>query len=205
MGLFDFLFKKQKKDAPNVAAGDENASVEEVVEPSYPKLVATPDFSRTIEEKHAVFEYIDFKVAGTYYYQKEIKQAIKLEMENGIYFDERYQGMTNKEIIEDTYDEPIFQYDGALFSDAFVILEPENEYDPEAIAVYINDLKVGHVPKKEFEEGKKYIYDLMAGGKNPHLSLSLTGGRYKVNRDDEIATGESAYKLEGQLVIRTEK
>ncbi|WP_240456703.1 hypothetical protein [Virgibacillus halodenitrificans] len=126
-------------------------------------------------------------------------------MENGIYFDERYQGMTNKEIIEDTYDEPIFQYDGALFSDASVILEPENEYDPEAIAVYINDLKVGHVPKKEFEEGKKYIYDLMAGGKNLHLSISLTGGRYKVNRDDEIATGESAYKLEGQLVIRTEK
>ncbi|MGG3820166.1 HIRAN domain-containing protein, partial [Bacillus subtilis] len=166
------------------------------------------DFSRKYEEKSAFFdlEYIDFKVAGTSHYQKDIKKAIKIEDEDSFFFDEKYGGMTNKEIIESTFDEPIFIYHNVLFSNCELRLEENNKYDPEAIAVYVNDCKVGHVPRKNFQEGKKYIYDQLKGGIRHPISASLYGGKYKVNRDDtKIETGETDYKIECQIVIKTDK
>ncbi|MDO7346566.1 HIRAN domain-containing protein [Bacillus stercoris] len=173
---------------------------------NFPILIQETAFSRKYEEKFAFFEYIDFKVAGTSHYQKDIKKAIKTEVENSFFFDEKYDGMTNKEILESTFDEPIFVYHNALFSNCELRLEENNEYDPEAIAVYVNDFKVGHVPRKNFQEGKKYIYDQLKSGIRHPISASLYGGKYKVNRDDtKIETGETDYKIECQIVIKTDK
>lgn len=95
---------------------------------------------------------------------------------------------------------------GGLFGDCSLVLEPENEYDSEAIAVHIGSTRVGYVPKKGFEDGKKYIHGVMSSGETPHLGVSLVGGKYKfVNDDDEIETGELSYGLRGQISIRTEK
>ncbi|GGJ76420.1 hypothetical protein [Virgibacillus salexigens] len=117
--------------------------------------------------------------------------------------------MTNIEILEETYDETIFEYSGALFSNCSLQLEPDNEYDSKAIAVYIDSFMVGHVPKKNFSEGKEYIYEQLTGGlkdsQKLNFSVSLRGGKYKINRDDEkVNTGESEYKLDGQITIKTE-
>lgn len=206
MGLFDFLFNKKKQETNVVNTKNEiSAKEEKAEEKEYPKLLGVTSYSRTFEEEKSIFEYIDFTVAGTSFHQKEIKQAIELQKDDNIFFDMQYSGMTNKEILEDTYDEMFFQYDGT-FSNCSVVLEPDNEYDSEAIAVYIGDLMVGHVPEKGFSEGKKYIYDLLSTGKQLHLSLSVKGGKYKINRDyDKVETGEYKYGLDGQIVIRREK
>lgn len=117
--------------------------------------------------------------------------------------------MTNREIIEDTYDEPIFEYSGKLLSGCLLQLEPDNEYDSKAIAVYKDSFFIGYVPKKKFSEGKEYIYDQLSGGlkdnQKLNFTVSLRGGKYKVNRGDEkVQTGESDYKLDGQITIKTE-
>jgi hypothetical protein len=205
MGIFN-IFKKKTVEVKKEKT-DSVINNEEVIPPKkkYPLLIEETNFSRKYEEEKAFFEYIDFKVAGITNYQKEIKRAIKVEKDDGL-FDEQYEGMKNKEILEDTYDEPIFQYSGECFSECELKLEEDNEYDSKAIAVYINDFKVGYVPKKKFNEGKEYIYSLMKKESNIHVTASLLGGKYKVNRDDEsVSTGESDYRIECQVVIKTSK
>ncbi|MCY9177518.1 HIRAN domain-containing protein [Bacillus inaquosorum] len=224
MGIFGFFKRKNIKNQQNEintiseniksqvnnAYSDNNqneikVSKKELPKKEYPILVQETSFSRKVEEKNAFFEYINFKVAGTSHYQSDIKKAIKLEADS-IFFDEKYDGMTNKEILESTFDEPIFIHHNAIFSNCDLRLEEDNEYDPEAIAVYVNNFKVGHVPRKNFKEGKKYIYDLLKSDIRYPATASLYGGKYKINRDDtSIKMGETDYKIECQLVIKTEK
>lgn len=211
MGIFDFLFKNKKTTSSNKAEQNHEAITQKNIDDEYKGAVtvAETSYSVTREEKYGIFEYINFKIAGTSFYQDTIKKAIKKEKEESIFFDEKYDGMTNKEILEDTYDEPIFEYSDALFSNCSLRLEPNNEYDEKAIAVYIDSFKVGYVPKKNFLEGKEYLYDQLTGGlkdnQKLNFSLSLRGGKYKINRGDErVETGESEYKLDGQVSIKTE-
>ena len=210
MGIFDFLFKNKKTSQNNETEKPQRDIAPEIKEEYKGSVpIAETSYSVTKEEKCGIFEYIDFKIAGTSFYQKAIKKAIQQKKENSIFFDEKYDGMTNKEILEETYEEPFFEYSDALFSNCSLQLEPDNEYDSKAIAVYIDSFMVGHVPKKNFSEGKKYIYDQLTGGlKNNqklNFSVSLRGGKYKINRDDEkVDTGESDYKLDGEVTIKTE-
>ncbi|WP_040983645.1 HIRAN domain-containing protein [Oceanobacillus jeddahense] len=207
MGIFNFLFKTKKKSRNNEPQQEIASEIKE--EYKGPLPIAETSYSVTREEKHGIFEYIDFKIAGTSFYQKAIKKAIQQEKENSIFFDEKYEGMTNKEILEETYDEPIFEYGGALFSNCSLQLEPDNEYDAKAIAVYIDSFMVGHVPKKNFSEGKEYVYGQLTGdlknNQKLNFSVSLKGGKYKINRNDEkVDIGESEYRLDGQVTIKTE-
>ncbi|MBB6451171.1 hypothetical protein HNR44_003165 [Geomicrobium halophilum] len=210
MGVFDFLFKNKETSQNNeTEKQQENVTPEIKEEYKGPIPIGETSYSVTREEKYGIFEYIDFKIAGTSFYQKTIKKAVQQEKENGIFFDEKYDGMTNKNILEETYNEPIFEYSDALFSNCSLQLEPDNEYDSKAIAVYIDSFMVGHVPKKNFSEGKEYIYDQLTGGlkdnQKLNFSVSLRGGKYKINRDDEkVDTGESDYKLDGQVTIKIE-
>jgi hypothetical protein len=226
LGILDFFKKKikneqnennnisdnNKSEVINVYNDDKNETImtsneKEVAskKDKYPILIQETSFSRKYEEENAFFEYIDFKVAGTSHYQKDIKKAVKLEVDS-MMFDEKYSGMTNKDILESTFDEPIFIYHDELFSNCDLRLEENNEYDPEAIAVYVNDYKVGHVPRKNFKEGKKYIYDLLKSDIRYPITASLYGGKYKINREDtSVEMGETDYKIECQLVIKTDK
>ncbi|MFS0752648.1 hypothetical protein [Oceanobacillus sp. 1P07AA] len=210
MGIFDYLFKNKKTPQNNETEKQQKDVTPEIKEDyKRPVQIAETSYSVTREEKYGIFEYIDFKIAGTSFYQKAIKKALQQEKENSVFFDEKYNGMTNKEILEETYDEPIFEYSDALFSNCSLRLEPENEYDSKAIAVYIDSFMVGHIPKKNFSEGKDYIYNQLTGGlkanQRLNLSVSLSGGKYKINRNDEkVDTGESEYKLDGQVTIKTE-
>lgn len=48
---------------------------------------------------------------------------------------------------------------GELMLDAILVLEPENEFDPTAVAVFIDGKKVGHIPKDDSMEVTEYIED----------------------------------------------
>ncbi|MCR4354017.1 hypothetical protein MHH54_08585 [Bacillus sp. FSL K6-4563] len=198
----NMIFKQEAKSTVN--------TLEEIADPplkidEYPKYVSETSYSVKYEEEDAFFEYITFNVAGVSYYQKEIKKAIAQEKDN-YNFEEKYNGMTNTEILEYTYDEPIFLHQDEFFSDCYLQLEEDNEHDPQAIAVYVNDLKVGHVPLKDYKKGKEFIFRYLKDGISHPVSSRLYGGKYKINRDDiKVDTGESTYKIECQIVIKTNK
>lgn len=209
MGMLDFIFKNR-----NTSSKKETEEQPEIVIPEVkeeykgPETIAETNYSTVIKEKNGVFERLEFKIAGTSFHQPAIKKAIKEAKEHSFYFDEKYNGMSNKEILEETFDEPIFEFEGAPFTDCSLKLEPDNKYDPEAIAVYVGSFLVGYIPEKDFSEGKKYIYGQLTGGlkENQELnpSASLRGGKYKINRGDEkVEIGESDYKLDGYVTIKT--
>ncbi|MGA3853996.1 hypothetical protein [Bacillus pumilus] len=198
----NMIFKQDAKSTVN--------TLEEIADPplkidEYPKFVSETSYSVKYEEEDAFFEYITFNVAGVSYYQKEIKKAIAQEKDN-YNFEEKYNGMTNTEILEYTYDEPIFLHQDEFFSDCYLQLEEDNEHDPQAIAVYVNDLKVGHVSLKDYKKGKEFIFRYLKDGISHPVSSRLYGGKYKINRDDiKVDTGEFTYKIECQIVIKTNK
>lgn len=210
MGIFDLFSKKKKASQNNETEKRQQDIIPKIKEENKgPILIAETSYSVTKKEKYGIFEYIDFKISGTSFYQKAIEEAVKQEKENGLYFDEKYGGMTNKVILEETYDEPVFEYGDALFSNSSLQLEPDNEHDPKAIAVYIDSLLVGYIPKKNFSVGKEYIFDQLNGGlkgnQKLNSSVTLRGGKYKINRNNEkVETGKSDYKLDGQITIKTE-
>jgi|SRR5699024_4224887 len=205
MGFFDFLFGKKKDNKEEV----EEFEAIKTVQSDTDNVIAKTSFSETRKEKAGIFEYINFYITGTSYNQDSIKKALKENMGDDDFFEEKYEGLTNKEIIEDTFDEPVFEHNDVILSDSYLKLEPENEFDAKAIAVYHGSLKLGYIPEKDFSEAKDYIYGLLNGGLEDNQKLNFTailfGGKYKVNRDGEsVETGESNYKLDGQITIKTE-
>lgn len=202
MGFFDFLFGKKKEE-------------EEIEEETFKPITEIPErvfisetnYSETYKREDVLLENIRFKVAGTSFKQEAIQKAVNYNKGES-FFDERYDGLTNNEILEDTFDEPIFEYPLGVFFDCELQPEPDNEFDEEAIAVYVSSFMVGYVPKKEFEEGKKYINKLLTEDLEINQELSflvyLSGGKYKVNREgDEVVQGKSDYKLEATFTLST--
>ena len=136
-----------------------------------------------------------FRVAGTHYHQVELAGMVKQENEF-ITTDEKWDGYTNKEIKEHTYDYqeetrfyefPILE----LFEEVKLIPEPTNEYDKNAIKVVIKDILIGYVPSDEAEAVKKVM------GKMSGLNASIVGGRYKYYDvvDETIVTNQSDYNV----------
>lgn len=216
MGLFDFLFKAKEDSDQSKKNEDNNPDevLKEQNESEFPIVIEKTSYSVTKEEQSGIYEYINFYIAGTSYRQKEINEALKTEKKNAeenkkFDFEKSYQyeGMTNKEILEDTFDTSVFQFDDFFFSDCSLMLEPDNEYDSEAIAVYLYKNKVGYIPNKKFVAGKKHIYNsLKKNDKTVDFNVKLGGGKYKINRyDAELDTGESSYKLTGKLIIKSDK
>lgn len=107
-------------------------------------------FEQTTPEKNIETKVVEnirtvtIYVAGCFNYQKDI-QSIK---NNILEYDceEKYNGMTNKEIIEDGQD--IWEYDPLLVGEVKLIKEPNNKYDKNAIRVEIENKLVGYIPKK---------------------------------------------------------
>ncbi|MDI6647291.1 MULTISPECIES: HIRAN domain-containing protein [Bacillus] len=199
----NMIFKQEAKSTVN--------TLEEIADPplkigEYPKFVSETSYSVKYEEESAFFEYITFKVAGTSHYQKEIKKAISKEKNDGFNFEEKYDGMTNSEILENTYDEPIFIHHKEFFSECEFQLEENNEHDAKAIEVYVNGYKVGHVPRKNYQEGQDFIFKYLKQGISYPISAMLYGGKYKINRNDSsVDTGETDYKIECEVIIKTDK
>ena len=58
--------------------------------------------------------------------------------------------------------------------------EPDNEYDPNAIAIYANDVKIGYVKKGS----TAHIKNLINNGAIEKLTCKIYGGSYKLYSSD---------------------
>lgn len=134
-----------------------------------------------VSPKHITEHY---NIAGTSYRQKQIKE---LGEENLDY------GMSKAEIVEYfMYDEKIYQLS---FSPDSVVLEeePDNEHDPNAIKVLIDNVHVGYIKK----ENCLHVKNLINECKIKSISADVHGGKYKiVNSDYDFNKDKDIYELE---------
>lgn len=118
----------------------------------------------------------DFRVAGFDYNQDVL--ADLLEDEN-----EDYK-LPKSKFLEEVF-ERCYQYD-VEFYPAELVDEPDNEYDPNAIAVYIEDERIGYIAKRDQAAVRALDPD--------RIEAEIYGGKYKEPDDDEILTGSTPYK-----------
>lgn len=93
-------------------------------------------------------------VAGTSYNQNNIKKIVKEIVE--IDSIEKYEGFTNKEIIEYCYDD-IWEYPPIETLYTKLIREPNNKFDANAVRIEISsddDLyyKIGYIPSSDLKK-----------------------------------------------------
>ena len=145
------------------------------------KEIAVESLNADIEE---------FKVAGFDYRQEELEQLFET-------LNEEY-ALPQKRFAEEVIDR-VYQFE-TEWKDAKIIREPENEYDPNAIAVYVDDVKIGYIQKKDQARFNKL---------NPaSAEVELYGGQYKepvfddYGEFEKIETGQTPYKA--TLYIRSQ-
>lgn len=133
-----------------------------------------------------------FKVAGTSYNQENLDSLIKLLVTREDYIGD-YMTFTNREIRDSL--ERIYKHSGCTTVDVRYVEEPENEYDPNAIKIYIHELFIGYVPQKINSEIKKYLNNTELTIKS---SAQIVGGKYKEYSftQDKVITGLQKYGVE---------
>ena len=138
-----------------------------------PDLVADP-IPQPVQEKDVKY----FTVAGFDHYQNELASLLEEKNEEYSY--------SAKKMMEE-YLGRIYQYEVEYRLVQFVP-EPENEFDPNAIAVYCDGVKIGYVPIKNQKdvEGLTSAEAEIYGGK----WKEVVGDEY----DYELETGETPYK-----------
>lgn len=69
---------------------------------------------------------------------------------------------------------------------ACLVREPKNEYDPNAIAVYIKGFKVGYIGRQEAGQYAAYVEQINAAGAGAACHAHLTGGWKRGNDEGSI-------------------
>lgn len=137
---------------------------------------------------------IKFPVTGTQYYNF----ADEIGLLNSDYEE------TSKFLKENYYDgDIIYEYE---FDPGKVELvpEPDNEYDPNAVAVHIDEVKVGHIKKGS----TSYAKELMNSPNLVRIEATIEGGRYKQLYEDDdkmyIKKGEKPFYVDVFLYLKGE-
>lgn len=161
---------------------------------------------KTTPYKDEAINRMTFNAKGSFRHdvQKTIKKLIKQYKEEDEFFSANYEGLTAKEIKEDYFGEKIYQYGASSFYMGILVDEPDNEFDTNAIKIYLIDSTsseyfIGYVPKElciEVKE-KRSNYEY-------YIATGITGGKYKKaeygdDGDVEIFKGEDEYGIEISL------
>ena len=181
LGVIMFIHGRNKRKQRNAPAP------EPVPEPIQPKPQAAPvirprltvEPAETPKPKLEGVKTITLKAKGISRYQDAVKE---LGIENEEY---RY---TKKQIIEEGLeDEEISDY-SFYPMDAYLIEEPENPYDSNAIAIYVHDSKIGYVDSGLTSIVKK----ILRSGNLISSTCEIVGGNYRVydSEDEEFFVKE---------------
>lgn len=114
----------------------------------------------------------DFKVSGTSFRKENFYDILS---------EDYFWDMTKGELVElGMIDEPIYKYENGG-GEAKLIPEPDNQYDPDAIAVYVDDTHVGYVPSKKCAKVKR----LLDSGTIVYAFAEIYGGPFKIIREND--------------------
>ncbi|MDG3146292.1 HIRAN domain-containing protein [Streptococcus suis] len=121
-----------------------------------------------------------FRVAGVTNYKKAVKATCNdIAEEYGIpEVTKYYRNLSSSEIREELegLSNKIFKYEDMSTSDVELIMEPDNQYDPNAIKILIANNFVGYVPAKIAKKINKYLVDDKYFNT---ASAEIVGGPYK--------------------------
>ena len=111
--------------------------------------------------------------------QKLIRAFVRDELEEGC---EPYDGLTNKDILEDYYDDRVYEAFGICgTTEIDFIFEPDNPYDANAIKVIHEDVgHIGYVPKADNIKVSEIINNTKY-----KVLWEIVGGKYKYVGQDE--------------------
>ena len=125
---------------------------------------------------------VELNVAGTNYRQDEIAQL--LTDENPDY------RLTGESFLENA-DTPAYEY-FTEWLPVRLFREKNNEYDPNAIAVFANDVQLGYL----YRDDKAKLKEM--SGKIQKIEAEIYGGKYKdidfSDYEEAVITGETPYK-----------
>lgn len=127
----------------------------------------------------------EFFVAGSNYNQDVLSELLTME-------NEEYK-LPKSKFLEEVF-ERCYQYD-IEYVPVQLVDEPQNEYDPNALAVFVYGDRIGYVSKQDQASVRTLDID--------HAEAEIYGGKYKEPDGDEIITGETSYKA--KLHIYTKK
>lgn len=155
--------------------------VEVPKKPASPKAAEPVNTSRKVEK---------FNIAGTSFREEDIIKNFAEENDD-------YK-LSAKELKEDFEGERVYKYD---FLTAVPELrpEPDNEYDPNAIAVYSDGIQIGYVKKGS----TSHLRNILDTRKIISMKLNIAGGDYKAVYDDEISKEKG--NIHADLVITHEE
>ena len=135
-------------------------------------------------------DYIELSVAGYDYKQNELKSLLE-------YINDEYT-LSKKAFLEEVADR-VYQYD-TEYHPAQLVREPKNEYDPNAIAVYVDDVHIGYIAKKD---QKRIDLEQIESAE-----VEVYGGKFKEIDFDEyeetIRQGEIPYKARLYVILKKE-
>lgn len=141
------------------------------------KKAAAEQIERTMQT-----DIHEFKIAGFDYRQAELEQLFETPNEDYLLNGKAFA----EEVLDKAY-EFLTEWKSAR-----IVYEPENEYDPNAIAVYVGETKIGYIQKKD----QTRFNNLPPG----EMEVELYGGRYKeavyddYGEFEKIEKGETPYK-----------
>ena len=118
---------------------------------------------------------LEFRATGMSYRERDIRKVAEPNPE--------YR-RTDRKLIEECFDgQRIFKYDFSDAEDVKLIPEPKNQYDPNAIAVYVDGCHVGYVKKTECSKVRK----LIESPDFAEITLDMGGGPYKeIDLSEEV-------------------
>lgn len=133
----------------------------------------------------------EFHVAGTSFNPEGVTEMIKFIYSSGD--GEPYGGYSGQELRELLeYGEPVYKYGSYQTSDISFVPEPKNEYDSEAILVFVGDcIDIGYVPRVY----TTLIHNaLQRDDIKIDVLASITGGPYKKLDliEDKIVNGSTS-------------
>lgn len=156
--------------------------------------------------EHNLVKRINFVAVGTKYKKagnktgQDILKAIVNRMRREEYFYEKYEGMTNKEIEEESFGERVYELNVESIPVCALEFENDNEFDPNAIKVMVGFNEgelhhMGYVPREHCEEIRSMMeqYRILVGN-------TIYGGKYKYADYDEygeykVLTDSTPYGL----------
>lgn len=175
------LFKRIKEKINNLEKRNEN------------EIKVTSD--QSISQIKKPVNYFRFTVKGTHIDEKQkvISNLVK-KLKKQSHFIDTYEGLSNRDIIEDYYDERIYEIDREeSLPRVDLIKDDDNPYDENAIKVIVRDIEgykyhVGYVPKEKCVtiRGLMDEYKMVA-------EAFLEGGKYKEVDYDEF--GDEQVKI----------
>lgn len=172
MGLFSIFKKATEKEATKSPLSKESAQ----------KILDAASDARK-EEK--------FRIAGVSFRQDDL---LKFGSSNPDY------SLKPSELRKLTYDRNVYEY---VFQPIVpeLVPEPENEHDPNAIAVYADGVKIGYIKKGSTSRIRNIIKSRNITG----MTLQIKGGNYKYFDDisERVKTEKGDFRAE--LIIAHEE